>query len=824
MKDCFHLGRTMEFQTLPRSVTAFMFLSYCTLFSLSNFPKNAKIKVLKIHLSVYYLLPNFYYHFMSSKRSESRIKPPKFHLSPEIKRDILAIFLAALAIFSLLSIFNLTGTAGQALDNFWQMIFGWGWWLWPIILLVVVYLSINQEKINLKFSHWFGLLLCVLSIFGLLQLFSTDQNLAASQEGLGGGLLGYFISIPLKKIASFWGAIIILLAAFLISLLLFFDTTLNSILEKIKLPKLNLFNFLKRPPQETDEEEAMATEEIGFEQKEFEIDEISGEDFAKDKPRLQTSLFPRPRRKFPRIDIPLELLDGKSTKPNAGDIRAYQEIIKKTLSHFGIEVEMGDVSVGPTVTQYTFKPASGVKVSQITTLNNDLALALAAHPIRIEAPIPGKSLVGIEVPNQKIAVVPLKEVLAAEEFKHRHSNLMISLGKDVAGQPWLADLEKMPHLLVAGATGSGKTVCLNSIIVSLLFQNQPDDLKLILIDPKRVEMPQFNGVPHLICPVITDIKKTVSALRWTVKEMERRFEILSNAGKRNIAVYNASGQGEKIPYLILIVDELADLMTVAPFDVETAVIRLSQMARAVGIHLVLATQRPSVNIITGLIKANITSRVAFSVASSVDSRTILDHAGAEKLLGRGDMLYISSELSKPKRLQGAYLTDQEIEKVVHFLKQKGAPDYNEAITQVPLSASVAGYLPSDFEADDELLPEAKEIIIRSQKASASYLQRRLRIGYARAARLLDLLEEQGVVGPVDGAKPREILVKTDDYEQDETLHQLEEAHQELKEGEEDEVEGDESIIENREENNNDSKKTSTYDNSEPEEIIDISFK
>jgi len=427
---------------------------------------------------------------------------------------------------------------------------------------------------------------------------------------------------------------------------------------------------------------------------------------------------------------------------------------------------MGEYFVGPTVTQYTFRPAEGVKLSRIVGLGNDLAMALAAHPIRIEAPIPGRALVGIEVPNKKIAVVSLRQVLESKEFKIRKSNLSIALGTDVAGKPWMADLEKLPHLLVAGATNSGKTVCLNSIILSLLYQNQPDELKLILVDPKRVELIGYNEIPHLLTPVIVDIKKMINALKWTISEMEKRFQILSNAGKRNIQVYNTTHPKDKLPYLVFVIDELADLMSIASAEVEAAVIRLAQMSRAVGIHLVLATQRPSVDIITGLIKANIPGRIAFAVASLTDSRTILDASGAEKLLGRGDMLYTAAELSKPKRLQGAYASDEDIENVVAYLREHSESDYEENVTErAPgtTCANVSGLaaLPYfDYENSDEFLDEARELVIKAGKASSSYLQRKLRIGYARAARILDLLEEEGVIGPADGSKPREILVSS----------------------------------------------------------------
>jgi S-DNA-T family DNA segregation ATPase FtsK/SpoIIIE len=468
---------------------------------------------------------------------------------------------------------------------------------------------------------------------------------------------------------------------------------------------------------------------------------------------------PRVRRRRTRVDLPLDLLSNEASKPTSGDLRTQQEIIRKTLEHFKIPVEMGEVKVGPTVTQFTLRPSEGVKLSRITALSNDLALALAAHPIRIEAPIPGRALVGIEVPNQKVAVVRLREVLESEHFQKRASNLMIALGKDVAGNVWTADVDRMPHLLVAGATGSGKSVLLNAIIVSLLYQNGPDDLRLLLVDPKRVEFPVYNGIPHLLTPVVTDVKKTVHALKWALHEMDRRFEVLASAQKRDLAAYNTSRRpDDRIPYLVIIIDELADLMVAAAAEVEAAIIRLAQMARAVGIHLVVATQRPSVDIITGLIKANITSRAAFAVASSVDSRTILDSMGAEKLLGRGDMLYTSAELSRPKRLQGAFVADAEVQRIVEHLRDGyGTAEYQDEVTEQPIVAWKENGDDAFADDDDPLLPEAKEELLRAGKGSASLLQRRLKIGYARAARILDILEKQGFIGPADGAKPREVL-------------------------------------------------------------------
>ena len=409
------------------------------------------------------------------------------------------------------------------------------------------------------------------------------------------------------------------------------------------------------------------------------------------------------------------------------------------------------------MTQFTLKPAEGIKLASITALHNDLALALAAHPIRIEAPIPGRALVGIEVPNQKTALVSLREILESEEFRNRKNNLTVSLGKDVSGKARIASLAAMPHLLIAGSTGSGKTVCINTLIMSLLFENGPEDLRFIMVDPKRVELPCYNDIPHLLTPVITDVKKALNALRWTIHEMERRFDVLSRATKRDIASYNKAHAETRLPYIVIIIDELADIMVTAGVEAESLIIRLAQMARAVGIHLVLATQRPSVDVITGLIKANITSRIAFAVASQMDSRTILDTSGAEKLIGRGDMLTISADLSKPLRIQGAYVSDEEIDRVTRFLRESGEPSYQDGVTVKQAVPTIDGALSGDDDDDDELLEPAKEVILQAGKASASLLQRRLRVGYARAARLLDLLEAQGFIGPGDGAKPREIL-------------------------------------------------------------------
>jgi S-DNA-T family DNA segregation ATPase FtsK/SpoIIIE len=481
---------------------------------------------------------------------------------------------------------------------------------------------------------------------------------------------------------------------------------------------------------------------------------------------------------------PLSLLEEDQGKPNTGDIKANANIIKRTLQNFGIEVEMDEITIGPTVTRYALKPAEGVKLSRIVGLQNDLALSLAAHPIRIEAPIPGKSLVGIEIPNKSKSIVGLATLLGDDKFQHSAKPLTIALGRSIGGKPVFGNLAKMPHALVAGTTGSGKSVTIHSIITSLLYRNGPDDLKFILIDPKRVELTLYNNIPHLLTPVITDAKKTILALKWAAKEMNRRYDILETESVRDIESYhnnvfnknnkktkkNSEGVEEEVsmdrlPYIVIIIDELADIMSSYPRELESAIVRLAQMSRAVGIHLILSTQRPEVNVITGLIKANIPARIALKVSSQVDSRTILDAGGAEKLLGAGDMLYSSGE-SQPERLQSAYITEAEVKKVVKYL----ADTYKDEITEeISLTTGSISADKSIFEStledeessedDDELYEEARQCVIEAGRASTSYLQRKLKLGYARAARLMDKLEERGVIGPGDGAKPREVLEK-----------------------------------------------------------------
>ena len=684
------------------------------------------------------------------------------------------VILFTLTLLSLLSFFRATGTIGVYITQALSKVLGWGDWTFPVILLILCYQLLRPARYDVKLINYIGLTLTVIGYSGLLHLPVRTSPLSdIIVQGRGGGYLGFAIGNTLLGITAFWGTLVILLAVFLVGLFIFLNTSFNSLiafwqhiryaidawLEKRKTLKAN-----QMVHEEPSYPGHFKTEELQEDQEDDEMEEDKGVGPEPEEEAIQT--IPRtPRRAtMSKIDLPIDLLTSSTDVPASGDIKASMKKIEEALKSFGIEVTMGEVNVGPTVTQYTLKPVEGVKLNQITALHNDLSLALAAHPIRIEAPIPGKSLVGIEVPNSAVSLVKLREVLQSNLYINRRSNLMVALGKDVTGKVIMADLEKMPHLLIAGATGSGKSVCINSMIISLLYQNSPDILKLILVDPKRVELTTYDGIPHLVTPVITDIEKTINALRWAVHQMEERYKLIAQAGKKNIQTYNEGRLFEKMPYLIIIIDELADMMMVAAREVESAVIRLAQMSRAVGIHLILATQRPSVNVITGLIKANITSRIAFAVASATDSRTIIDSSGAEKLLGNGDMLYISAELSKPKRIQGAFVSDEEIAAVTGYLREHGEPQYEAEVTERrhgPTSI-VRGF---DSEAEEGDVLQAAEVVVRAKRASATLLQSRMRIGFAKASRILDILEERGIIGPQNSSKPRDVLITEEELKE-----------------------------------------------------------
>lgn len=475
-----------------------------------------------------------------------------------------------------------------------------------------------------------------------------------------------------------------------------------------------------------------------------------------------TSAVPKAEGKRPYHLPPMTMLNpGKGQSGGLSDeVRQNARILQETLQSFNIDAKILNASQGPAVTRYELEPAAGVKVSKIVHLADDIALKLAATDIRIEAPIPGKAAVGIEVPNKKLSGVTIRDVLDTDAFKNTVGGVPVSLGKDIAGNPVIADLTKMPHLLVAGSTGSGKSVCINTFIASILFKQRPEDVKLILIDPKVVELSNYNGIPHLLTPVVTDPKKAASVLRWAVREMDDRYKRFALTKTRDISRYNELHPEDAMPFVVIIIDELADLMMVASNDVEESICRLAQKARACGMHLVLATQRPSVDVLTGLIKANVPSRIAFAVSSQIDSRTILDMAGAEKLIGKGDMLFYPMGASKPLRVQGAFISDAEIDKMTEFIKQQGEPEYDESVQKAQSEHS-------DSEMDffeDELMTQAIDMVLETGQASASMLQRRFRIGYTRAARMVDTMEAMHIVGPSNGSKAREILMTPEEVQ------------------------------------------------------------
>lgn len=723
------------------------------------------------------------------KKQEAEVEEGQ-GLDPRVKKAMLLILIFVSLIMLVLGLFGLAGPLGKFLDGMMAALFGSVRFI-AVVIITLVGLNIAfPERKFLRPAKFFGWLVLLLVAAGTVQTWTLRgaQQTSTNAGGYAGSMMHNAFSFVFGEFAI-W---IVLAALFLVALLLLLgisvvDVAKNAVnfVKSLTVPRLGKDRVMAnedesaeecveelKPEEEEEEEES----EEGEEEEETSEkpkgpapvvhmpDGGEEEDEKKEEKSAKNGALVRPKERR-SIEISVELLDGTPSKPMSGDIQANIEIIERTLKNFGIEVTMGDVAVGPTMTQYTFKPADGIKLTRITALENDLALALAAHPLRIEAPIPGKSLVGIEVPNKAVATVRLKDILGSKTFDEHPSPLAFGLGKDVSGKPWVIPLEKTPHLLVAGATGSGKSVCLNTLLLSLMYKSGPDDLKFILVDPKRVELSLYNGIPYLLTPVITDTQKTVNALKWAVQEMERRYEKLAAFGVRDIKTYNERAE-DGMPYLVIVIDELADLMATAAQDVEGSIVRLAQMARAVGIHLVLATQRPSVNVITGLIKANIPGRIAFAVASAIDSRTILDGPGAEKLLGKGDMLLSTSDMAKPKRLQGAFVGDEEIRRVCTFLKNTCTepPSYDNSVVERQRGASFAGGGGiddggGDGDDGDPLVDDAIRILLQAGKASASLLQRRLKVGYSRAARLLDILEEKGVIGPADGAKPREILIK-----------------------------------------------------------------
>ncbi len=685
-------------------------------------------------------------------------------LNPEAKRGILVVLLFALAAIMFLSFFHIAGSFGDWINMVLSLFFGFDRFLAPVVIILIGATIAYPDRGTFSNFNYLGLLFFFLSFNGTLNLILVNGPTPFTADlTVAGGYLGQFLATLLPAFIGYWGALIVAISLMVVSIMLVFNTSLRNVMGAHQHVTGWLGELLHLRSRSTEDEEYFEEEE---EDEEDEFVEEEEEEIEEEEEEEVPSMFtakPVRAEKTPEtvvaskerreITIPIKLLNRSSTKAKPGDIQRNKDVIERTFEEFNIHVEMGDTSVGPTVTQFTLRPSQGVKLSRIIGLQNDLALALAAHPIRMEAPIPGKSLVGIEVPNTKVATVALRDVMESKNFLEATSSLSVPLGKDVSGKSWSIALDKMPHMLVAGATGAGKSVCLNTMIVSWLYQNGPDDLKLILVDPKRVELTSYAGIPHLLVPPITNVDDTVNALKWTVREMERRLDVLSKFGARNIDAYNKKAE-DRMPKIVVVIDELADLMSTSGREVEATIVRIAQMARAVGIHLVLATQRPSVDVITGTIKANIPGRISFAVASQTDSRTILDASGAEKLLGRGDMLFTSAEVSKPKRIQGAFVSVEEVERVVKFLRKYGEPNYNLAITEI----TKAGTVFDDDSDRDSLFEDAVEIILQAGKASTSFLQRRMRVGYARAARIMDEMEEAGVIGEGSGAKPREVLV------------------------------------------------------------------
>ncbi len=676
-------------------------------------------------------------------------------LHPDTRKSISAvIFLVLAAVFALAG-FQKAGPAGDWLYNILHTLLGVGYFILPLTLFFVAGVFFMEERRKFLGITFAGAGLLILSVLGLIDL---------SLPGRGG-----WLGLPLGALRYPFG----ITAAAIIDSAVLIIAVLMTANVSLRVPQ-----FLRTEEEEEREyEEVKSVQVTGGEEESApknkksappaEPAELAEVVVAEAKDAKKGHTPPKQFVDKNYVPPPLSLLSAETTRPTTGDLRANANIIKRTLESFGIPVEMGEINIGPKVTRYTLKPAEGVKLSRITALSQDLALVLAAHPIRIEAPIPGKSLVGIEVPNKTAALVRLGSLMAYKEFQDS-GVLGFPLGRDVTGEPIFADIEKMPHLLIAGATGSGKSVVVHSMLTSLLYKNSPATLRFIMIDPKRVELSSYEGIPHLISPVITENKKAIGVFRWAIAEMERRYDILLHGGNRDIKSYNASHKEEPLPFILIVVDEMADLMTSYGREVEGSVVRLAQMARATGIHLILATQRPSVEIITGLIKANITARIALQVASQIDSRTILDAAGAEKLLGGGDLLFTSAELSQPRRLQGSYLTESEIGKVASFVRENNSAPENGVEFEsgrVEIAPGAAAGAADMFDSlgadgdDDELYDAAVETVVAAKKASASLLQRRLKVGYARAARLLDLMEERGVIGPGEGAKPREVFAE-----------------------------------------------------------------
>lgn len=685
--------------------------------------------------------------------------PFKLKLKRKTLQSLLSFFFFGLGTLILLSMFLPGGILG-GINEFFNSVFGWGRMLFAVTLFQVGS-ALARIKVGFaKMNVILGFLMIEIALIGLSQSGSVGLNIYQT----------IYSFVPFSPII-FLGLLMVALLGATVMFGISIGEALTMVTEmfnSIKTSFNKMFKSNKKPATEFIKDNQVKQVEVKMEPKTSAPQPVlqtpppPQKAVLEDQRVIQNESGDQQIWEYPPLSLLSDSLGGSADR---GDIKTNATTIEKTLDSFGITAKVAEINKGPAVTQYALEIALGTKLSKITALQNDLALALAAPgQIRIEAPIAGRKLVGVEIPNIAPEFVTVRSILESDKMRGSKSKLAVALGLDVAGQAQIADITKMPHLLIAGATGSGKSIGINAFLTSLLYRNSPSELKLILVDPKRVELSLYNGIPHLLTPVIVEVDKVLSALKWGTTEMERRYKLFATVGVRNIESYNELSGFQALPYLVIVIDEMADVMMFAPVEVEDAICRLAQMARATGIHLILSTQRPSVDVLTGLIKANIPTRIAFNVTSMIDSRVIIDNPGAEKLLGKGDMLFIPPDQSKPARIQGAFVSETEVHKVVDFLKTKGGPvQYTEEVTQMPV-ATRSGHGGNQIDAGggDPFIDDAIRTVCQNDRASASLLQRKLSIGYARAARILDTLQEMGIVGPGEGSKARDVLVRNAD--------------------------------------------------------------
>ena len=734
------------------------------------------------------------------------------------KLDLQVITLIVASILLAVLIYTKSGYIGKTLSPILGGIMGWIKYIIPIgTFAIAIFLACDEDKENFmkKIMQYAILLLCITIIMTVIQVSQGKLNTTKEFEdiiieaynkgtkNMGGGAVGAICGITLIDLLGKVGTVIFAIGVALITSIFLFDIKPAELLKQYIESRKEKKKKEKIERNERTKQRQLKIEDIPTEKEEkkkkrkgempetnlitedqinikiasnepqeglFKKEEEAKEDKSREVLVLEHTLTVEDENyEFPPIDF---LKPGKfATKLGKKAVTDTANKLQKTLYSFGVSAKVENVSVGPSITRYELKPAEGVRVNKIANLADDIALSLAAETIRIEAPIPGKQAVGIEIPNKEKEVVSLRDIIDSSEFKKAKSKLSFALGKDAAGEAVVTDIAKMPHVLIAGSTGSGKSVCINTLITSIIYKSKPSEVKLVMVDPKVVELSVYNGIPHLLIPVVTDPKKAAGALAWAVQEMVNRYHLFAEKNVRDIAGYNEALEKEgtegKLPQIVIIIDELADLMMVAKNDVEDAICRLAQMARAAGMHLVIATQRPSVDVITGIIKANIASRISFAVTSQVDSRTILDSAGAEKLLGKGDMLFFPTGVLKPIRIQGAFVSDAEVEKIVSFLKENGGPTYSEDVLEKIEKANSTDKELDEQDEDevDPFLMDAIDTVVDLGQASASFIQRRFKVGYARAGRIIDQMEARGIISGYEGSKPRQVLVSKEQWQE-----------------------------------------------------------